>query len=84
MHTHESSCVAKELHAMQSLFDQVWGAIGRDRRAAPRDAESLLEEIAERVMDCVRRNMSDAETRKEVLSAFGISQRGPQEIETAA
>jgi len=84
MHTHDGSGVPKELHAMQSLFDVVWGAIGRDRRSAPKDAESLLEEIAEHVRDCVRRNLSEGEIRTEVLLAFGLSQGAGGEMKRAA
>jgi len=72
MQTHDRSGVPKELHAMQSLFDVVWGASGRDSRSGPKDAESLLEEIAEQVMDCARRNLSEGEIRTEVLRAFGL------------
>lgn len=84
MHTHDGSGVPKELHAMQSLFDVVWGAIGRDRRSAPNDAESLLEEIAERVRDCACRNLSEGEIRTEVLSAFGLGLEACGEMKKAA
>lgn len=84
MHTHEASRVPPELHAIQSLFDVVWGAIGRDRHSAPKDAETLLEDIAERVMDCTRRNLSEREIRTEVLSAFGLAPRASGELQKAA
>ena len=74
MLTREATCVPRELYAMQDLFHAVWGELRQRRDVTPRDAESLLEDIAERVFEFTERQMTEAQITEAVLASYGIRQ----------
>jgi hypothetical protein len=53
-----SDPASMELNAINALFQEIWAMQRKKRQASPRGAESLLEEIAERVRDCMERRLT--------------------------
>jgi hypothetical protein len=73
-----------ELNAINALFQEIWAMQRKKRQVSPRGAESLLEEIAERVRDCMERRLTASEITMEVLSSYGLGMAVSEPMKRAA